>query len=158
VDREIELPAGVLRVAPIEDSVNGRMVIPKARFPKGTARNVLLEIRHGDITLVSADAYLDAVEAALSAGGEAARRFREFALGFNPKLETPAGGATLPYYGYGAGVVRMSLGDNTELGGKVRGGFVRWFFFPDATVEVNGLPLTDQGKPIHANQSATAAH
>jgi hypothetical protein len=32
VDREIELPAGVLRVAPIESSANGVLVVPKARF------------------------------------------------------------------------------------------------------------------------------
>jgi beta-lactamase class A len=158
VDREIELPAGVLRVAPIESSVNGRMVIPRARFPKGVARNVLLEIHHGDITLVSADESLDAVESALRAGGPAARKFREFALGFHPKLEASEGSATLPYYGYGAGVVRMSLGDNTELGGNVRGGFVRWFFFPDATVAVDGRPLVNRGKLIHATQPATAVN
>jgi hypothetical protein len=32
VDREIELPAGVIRVAPIEESVSGVLVIPSARF------------------------------------------------------------------------------------------------------------------------------
>ena len=39
---------------------------------------------------------------------------------------------------YPQGMVRMSLGDNEELGGAVRGLFRRWFFFPDATVEVDG--------------------
>ena len=42
----------------------------------------------------------------------------------------------IPYYGYGAGVIRLSLGDNTELGGDVGGGYVRWNFFTDATVDV----------------------
>jgi hypothetical protein len=158
VDREIELPAGVLRVAPIEASVNGFIVIPKARFPKGIATNVMIEVRHGDVTGFSAGSNADAVKSALEAGGEAAHRFREFALGFNPKLKTKAGATTLPYYGYGAGVVRMSLGDNTELGGEVRGSFVRWFFFPDATVEVDGRPLTDRGKLIDADQPAKPAH
>ncbi len=32
VDREIELPAGVLRVAPIETTANGTLAIPAARF------------------------------------------------------------------------------------------------------------------------------
>jgi hypothetical protein len=99
------------------------------------------------------------VKSALEAGGEAAHRFREFALGFNPKLKMKAGNATtLPYYGYGAGVVRMSLGDNTELGGEVSGGFVRWFFFPDATVEVDGRLLTGRGRLIDPGQRSRQAH
>ena len=44
----------------------------------------------------------------------------------------------IPYYGYGAGVVRLSLGDNSELGGNVGGGYVRWNFFTDTTVTIDG--------------------
>ena len=54
--------------------------------------------------------------------------------------------AVIPYYGYGAGIVRLSLGDNQELAGAVKGSFVRWFFFPDATVEVNGRAIVKNGK------------
>ena len=68
--------------------------------------------------------------------------FRAFALGFNPKLQAPAGSPWVAYYGYGAGMVRLSLGDNSELGGNVRGGAVQWFFFPGAKVTVAGKPLT----------------
>jgi beta-lactamase class A len=153
VDREIELPAGVLRVAPLEESVSGRLVIPSARFPKGIVRNLRLDIHDGEVTGISAGENMEAADEAISAGGDAARSFREFALGFNPKLQNPSG-STLAYYGYGAGVVRMSLGDNAELGGQVRGDFVRWFFFPDATVEVNDQPLVNHGKLIDAYQPA----
>jgi len=73
------------------------------------------------------------------------RHFREFALGMNPKLLRPAGSSWIPYYGYGAGVVRLSLGDNEELGGNVRGGTVRWFSFPDATVGVGTAVLSEKG-------------
>jgi len=150
VDREIELPAGVLRVAPLEESVNGRIIIPSARFPKGLVRNLKLEFREGSVTGVSAGENMEAADEAISAGGDAARSFREFALGFNPKLDSASTSPTIPYYGYGAGVVRMSLGDNRELGGQVNGDFVRWFFFPDATVEVDGKPLVTRGKLVDA--------
>ncbi len=66
----------------------------------------------------------------------------EFAIGVNPALAPQQGSKALPYYGYGSGVVRLSLGDNEEVGGKVRGGFVRWFFFPNASVDVNNRPLS----------------
>jgi beta-lactamase class A len=142
VDREIELPAGVLRVAPLEETANGRIVVPEARFGPAVALNVRLEIRNGQVTQVSADENQQAVESAFEVGGDAARRFREFGLGMNPKLPG------LAYFAYGAGAVRLSLGDNEELGGAVRGGFRRWFFFPDATVDVDGRELVRNGKLI----------
>lgn len=134
IDRDIELPVGVLRVAPVEESVNGTIVIPEARFGAETARNVRLTFRAGVITKVEAAANLTAVEQYLKQGGDAARRFREVGIGFNPILKPAPGSKVLPYYGYGDGVVRLSLGDNEEAGGNVRGGFVRWFFFPDAKI------------------------
>jgi hypothetical protein len=72
----------------------------------------------------------------MNAAGPAGRSFREFAMGMNPLLAVPERGPWIPYYGYGSGVVRLSLGDNTELGGNVGGGYVRWNFFTDLTVTV----------------------
>jgi hypothetical protein len=45
-------------------------------------------------------------------------------------------------------VVRLSLGDNTELGGNVRGGYVRWNFFIDATVTVGTDTWVRDGRLI----------
>ena len=145
IDRHTELPAGVMRVAPIESSVNGVVVVPEARFGAARARNVRLVFRGGVVTDVSAASGTEAVKTFI-ASEPAAGRFREFALGFNPKLVIPAGERALPYYGYGAGVVRMSLGDNSELGGEVRGGGVRWLFFPDATVVAGARTLVERGQ------------
>jgi hypothetical protein len=145
IDRHTELPAGVLRVAPIEQSVNGALVLTSARFGDTRANNVRLVIRDGIVTDVSATSGANAVRAFL-ASEPGASRFRELALGFNPKLTIPAGEQALPYYGYGAGVVRMSLGDNNELGGSVRGGGIRWLFFPDATVTAGGTVLVERGR------------
>lgn len=153
VDREIELPAGVLRVAPIEESVFGQIVLPEARFGTVTAKGVVLQLDNGKITRIRAKEGQEAVEQELKAGGDAAYRFREFALGFNPHLSEAAGGA-IPYYGYGAGLVRLSLGDNEELGGAVRGGgFHRWFFLPDATVHVDFRYLVRDGKLVAGNDA-----
>ena len=134
-----------MRVAPIEESVNGVIVLPSARFGDERPTGVRLTIRDGAVTESSAATGADAVRAFL-ASEPGADRFREFALGFNPKLVVPAGERALPYYGYGAGVVRMSLGDNSELGGRVRGGGVRWLFFPDATVVAGDATLVENGR------------
>jgi hypothetical protein len=146
VDREVELPAGVVRVAPDEATVDGTMVIPEARFGKVVAKNIRFQIAAGRVTRVEAGENLAAVEAALKAGGPAAMQFREIAIGVNLKLAVPPGSKVLPYYAYGDGVLRMSLGDNEELGGKVRGNFRRWFFFPDATISSDSQTIVKDGK------------
>ena len=85
----------------------------------------------------------------LAGGGTAARSFRELALGLNPLLAIPTEGRPwIPYYGYGAGVIRLSLGDNTELGGNVKGGYVRWNFFTDATVRVGSETWVRDGRLV----------
>lgn len=145
VDREIELPAGVLRVAPLEVSVNGVIVIPAARFGAVRATNIRLVVDNGVVTSATAQEGAAALRDFLKSE-PGASHFREFALGFNPKLVAPPGVPAIAYYGYGAGCVRLSLGDNEELGGEVRGGGVRWLFFPDATVMVGERTLVDGGK------------
>jgi hypothetical protein len=147
VDREVELPAGAIRVAPIESTVNGVIVVPAARFDTTRVTGIRLEFERGKIVRAHADTNDAALQTFLkSAPG--ASQFREFGLGFNPKLVRPAGSPYLPYYGYGDAVVRLSLGDATEIGGAVRGGGVRWLFFPDTNVTVGGKPLVANGRLV----------
>lgn len=145
IDREIELPAGALRVAPVEESVAGVMVIPQARIGSVEVKGLRFEFERGAMTKYSASANEDALRRYLESSS-ALKHFREFALGMNPKLITPRGKVWVPYYGYGAGAVRLGLGDNSELGGKVLGGAVRWLFFMDATVSVGKDVLVRDGR------------
>jgi hypothetical protein len=138
IDREIEIPAGAVRVAPIETSVNGTIVFPPSQWNRRPVRALRLVFENGKVTSMSAESGEEAARAEMGRAGEAGRSFREFALGINPLLAVPEENPWIPYYGYGAGVVRLSLGDNSELGGNVSGGYVRWNFFTDATVTVNG--------------------
>ncbi|MEQ9591952.1 MAG: aminopeptidase [Cyclobacteriaceae bacterium] len=148
IDREVELPAGAIRVAPIEESVSGKIAFPDAMWDGQLAEGVVITIVGGQVTEITATKNIEAVERELDKGGEGARSFREFALGFNPLLAIPSDNPWIPYYGYGAGVVRLSLGDNSELGGNVSGGYVRWNFFADATVKVGEDVWVEQGKLV----------
>lgn len=134
IDKEIELPAGVVRVAPLEESVEGTVVFPTSQWDGRPVEGLRLRFARGRVVEVTATRGRDAVEAEMQKAGDAGRAFREFALGMNPLLAVPERGPWIPYYGYGTGVVRLSLGDNSELGGKVGGGYVRWNFFTDVTV------------------------
>ena len=149
IDREVELPAGAIRVAPIEDSVEGFIAFPPTIWGGVRVEGLEIGLERGQVTAVRARTGRDAVERELGAAGSTARSFREFALGLNPLLAIPTSGPSwIPYYGYGAGVVRLSLGDNSELGGLVRGGYVRWNFFTDATVTVGSQVWVRNGKLV----------
>lgn len=139
IDREIELPPGAVRVAPLEETVHGRIAFPPTIWSGARVEGLVMTFERGTLVSLEATSGRGAVEAELERAGDAGRSFREFALGMNPLLAIPSEGERwIPYYGYGAGVVRLSLGDNTELGGRVTGGYVRWNFFHDATVTIGG--------------------
>ncbi|HUQ81453.1 MAG TPA: aminopeptidase [Gemmatimonadaceae bacterium] len=147
IDREVELPAGAIRVAPLEASVEGTIAFPPTVWGGTRVEGLVLTFARGRVTDVRAKSGKDAVEQELKAGGSGAHSFRELALGFNPLLAIPtAEPRWIPYYGYGAGVVRLSLGDNSELGGTVGGGYVRWNFFTDATIIVGSDTWVRDGK------------
>ena len=148
IDREIELPAGAIRVAPVEASVNGVIAFPPSQWDGRPVTGLALRIEAGRVAGVSAESGQEAVEAELARVPAEARAFREFALGFNPLLSVPERNPWIPYYGYGAGIVRLSLGDNSELGGAVTGGYVRWNFFTDTTVTVGGDAWVRDGRLV----------
>jgi leucyl aminopeptidase (aminopeptidase T) len=148
IDREIELPAGAIRVAPVEETVNGSIAFPPSQWDGRPVSGLVLQIVRGRVVGFEAESGREAVEAELAKTPEVARAFREFALGFNPLLAVPEHYPWIPYYGYGAGVVRLSLGDNSELGGTVTGGYVRWNFFTDTTVTIGDDVWVQDGKLV----------
>lgn len=148
IDREIEFPAGVLRVAPLETTVEGVIAFPRSEWNGGgVVEDLLLTIEAGRITGVQAGSGVEHARTELEGAGEAAA-FRELGVGFNPLLAVPRDDPWLPYFGYGSGVVRLSLGDNSELGGNVGGGWIKWVFVLDATVEVDGVRWVEDGRAV----------
>ncbi len=143
IDRDIELPGGVLRVAPLETSANGSVFLPVWRPFFSEGRNLVLRFINGRVAIQGVNA--DRVDQELTAAGGDARTFREFALGFNPALKIVPEYPFIGYYGYGAGIVRLSLGDNEEMGGANRGGGVYWTFLHNATVTAGKHTLVKDG-------------
>ena len=98
-DRLLYLPAGLVRVAPVEPLVQGVVAIPAFRISDAvTARNVRLEFAHGVIAHATAAEGQQALDAFL-ASTPAATRFGEFALGLNPRLAVRPAETILPGFG-----------------------------------------------------------
>ena len=152
IDREIELPCGAIRVAPLEETVEGSIAFPPSQWDGRPVEGLKLRFAKGQVVEIQVGSGRAAVEAEMRQGGEGARSFREIAVGFNPLLAIPERQPWIPYYGYGAGVLRLSLGDNSELGGVVKGGYVRWNFFTDATVTVAGASWVKDGRLVAAGR------
>ncbi|MEP7345515.1 MAG: aminopeptidase, partial [Gemmatimonadaceae bacterium] len=92
IDREVELPAGAIRVAPIEESVNGTIAFPASDWGGERVEGLVMTFVKGRVTTFVATRGRGGVEKELAQGGEAAHAFREFALGLNPLLAIPATG------------------------------------------------------------------
>ena len=134
-------------MAPLESTVDGVIAFPRSRWNDRVVEDLVLTFEEGRITGATASDGLGAATLELEAAGEAAA-FRELGVGFNPLLAVPEEDPWLPYFGYGAGVVRLSLGDNSELGGTVGGGYVKWVFVLDATVDIDGVRWVEDGKLV----------
>ena len=67
IDREIELPAGAIRVAPIEETVDGTIVFPPSQWAGQPVGGLTLTLEQGRVTGVSADTGAAAAQARTAA-------------------------------------------------------------------------------------------
>lgn len=145
-DREEELPGGVLRTTDLR-AASGTLVgyagfstagpILAATLKDG--RVMALESRRG------AD---EIVKRWNEATGDKALP-AELVISTNPALQAVMPGGFMPYYGYGAGIVRVAIGDNWESGGTNRSSQGEILFFMDgATVVANDKTLVQDGKLV----------
>jgi len=65
IDREIELPAGSIRVAPLEETVNGVVAFPHSQWDGRPVIGLRITFERGRIVGVTADSGLEAVQAEL---------------------------------------------------------------------------------------------
>ncbi|MGH7321379.1 MAG: hypothetical protein ACRELA_17375 [Candidatus Rokuibacteriota bacterium] len=155
-DREEEIPCGAIRTIPVEESAEGVLAfdepfgfpaaghgLPLDRFMTHGLRLVFSEGRLVRLEAGGDQAALDALWAAETGDKD---RLGEMVLGCNPRLTPVPGSRFLPYYGYGAGALRLTIGENVESGGRYRSSLHRWLFFGDATLVANGQVLVEGGR------------
>jgi leucyl aminopeptidase (aminopeptidase T) len=146
-DREVELPAGAVRTVDVADA-EGVLVTPPEQFGGRAVGSLRLEFASNRITGLSAQHHDQFVQAVWRAETGDRDRIGELNIGVNPRLAVLAGLPAIPYYGYGAGVVRVSVGDNAESGGPYRSSYHQWFFLTDATVTADGRPVIEHGRLV----------
>ena len=144
-DREVELPAGAIRTVDITNT-QGRLVCSDETFFGRQVGTLTYTFSDGRITSVESQHHSDYVQAVWGIQSGDNDRIGEFNLGVSPALTLlPGYPKTVPYFGYGDGVVRISLGDNQESGGDVISSYHHWLFLTDATVKAGGVTLVEHG-------------
>jgi leucyl aminopeptidase (aminopeptidase T) len=146
-DREVELPCGAIRTVDIAGA-EGIVVTGPEAFAGRSVGSLRIEFRDNRIRRLTSEHHAAFVEAVWGAHDGDRDRLGEFNLGFNPALAVRAELPAIPYYGYGAGIVRLSLGDNRESGGPYRSSYHQWLFLTDATVTANGRPVVEAGRLV----------
>jgi leucyl aminopeptidase (aminopeptidase T) len=149
-DREMEFPCGALRFIPDVASVEGKLVVKRVSTPGGTAEVVTIEFERGRAVRERAEKNESAFRAEWQRIGGDINKVGEMVIGTNPLLVATLPSGDLPYYGYGAGYVRVSLGDNWESGGANRspGGRPLWLFPEQASLEANGKTVIQRGQLV----------
>jgi len=153
-DREEELPAGVIRTVDVSEA-EGVLVVPNESYPAWTGRFVGdMRFTFRDDRIVSFEtqyhqAWVNAMWG-LETGDK--DRIGEFIIGFNPAL-TPLPGhdddGLVSYFGFGDGVVRISMGYNVESGGSNDSSFLHnWLYLTDATVTADGGLIVERGRVV----------
>jgi hypothetical protein len=147
-DREMELPAGALRFIPDLGSAEGALAVRRVPMPGGAAEDVRFEFQGGKVRSLRAAKGEEALRKQWDAIGGDVDKVGEIVLGTNPLLAVKVRSGELPYFGYGAGAVRVSLGDNWESGGPNRTPENRnwWLFLADASLEAGGKTLIREGR------------
>lgn len=149
-DREMEVPAGALRFIPDTNSVSGRLVIAAVPTRQGIAERVAIEFKNGRAVKIAALKNESGFRAEWDGVGGDVDRVGELVIGTNPLLVGRLPSGELPYFGYGEGYVRISLGENWESGGSNRSPLGRplWFLLEDATLSAGSGVLIRDGRLI----------
>ena len=146
-DREMEQPSGALRFIPDPDSAEGRIALPRLLLEKGVAEGVVLEYGKGRMVRFHAAKNEAGLRAYLQNIGGDIDRVGEIVLGTNPLLAERLPSGFAPYYGYGSGYLRISLGDNWESGGFLRSPASNpvWLIFDRASLAAGEETLIRDG-------------
>ncbi|MGE0803697.1 MAG: hypothetical protein AB7G13_10855 [Lautropia sp.] len=159
-DREEEVPVGSFRFIPEPGSARGRIVFPRRRDgePPALGRGfhtqpfvdagLTFEFRDGQVVGMETGGDQQALVRSWSQETGDKGGLGEIVIGCNPLLQPVPGSTFLPHYGFGAGVVRLILGDNTLSGGTTRSSFHRWLTWSDATLAVDGRLVIDRGGQV----------
>ena len=137
-DNLCSLPSGAMRVA-LDESVADGVIVGNRTcyYDDGVATDPTFEFSGGKLTHASFATGGERFDKAFRKGGVGRDRPGMLSIGLNPELHN-----TPQVEDVEAGAVMVSVGGNQYLGGKNRSPLFGWAIAADASVEIDGRPLS----------------
>lgn len=140
------IPAGEVYCPPLEDSVDGRVVLDRTFIQGNRIADLVLEFEKGNATPVEAKEGFDVFVDFLEAGHGDCRRLGEFGIGLNPAV-VEAYGSILTDEKM-IGTVHLALGENRFMGGANSCSFHQDMLVFEPTVVADGAVVMDKGELV----------
>lgn len=127
-----DIPAGEVYIAPIEESVNGSILISRVALDEQVLENVVMEFKAGKLISTSASELIEFIR---SFPGDS-DIIAEFGIGLNKKVKEITGCIVVDEKAYGT--AHIAVGMNTMFGGKNQSQLHMDFIFTPVSIEADG--------------------
>jgi len=138
------LPAGEVYVSTTAGSAEGRVVVDRTLYKGKEIHDLILGVKEGKVVSMAAKANADELLADFKAAGEGKDRCGVIDVGVNPNVRPPAGSKVQTYMQ--AGMVSLSIGNDTWAGGDDNTPFGLGCFLPGGTLAVDGTVIVEKGE------------
>jgi aminopeptidase len=137
------VPAGEVYCAPVEGSVNGRVVIDRTFIRGNRVSDLVLEFKDGEGKALEADKAFDVFVDFVEAGHGDCMRLGEFGIGLNPAV-VDAYGSTLTDEKM-TGTIHLAVGENRFMGGANSCSYHQDMLVFEPMVEADGAVVMEKG-------------
>ena len=138
------LPAGEVYLAPIPETVEGRVVMDRQLFQGEEIRGLELEFKAGKLVSMKAKSGLKTLQEIYAAQGPGKDVFSVIDIGINPNVHIIPGSSMVAWMA--AGTVTVGIGDNTWAGGANNSPFEFYNHLIGATLKADGKVIVAGGK------------
>ncbi|MEN2774638.1 aminopeptidase [Acetivibrio clariflavus] len=137
-----DIPCGEIYIAPVEESAEGKILIPQVMFEGEKLFKVLLEFKEGKLVNCSSKKLFEHIK---QLSGDS-NKFAEFGIGLNENIRKLTGYALFDEKC--AGTAHIAIGMNELFGGKNSSQFHMDFIFIPVRIEVDGKSLMEGSKLV----------
>jgi len=149
MERADSLPAGLITFAPLENSANGRVQVPKDYGRNGMIRDTKFEFRNGVAENYTAATNANTFLEDIGPFSGAKNVISSFSIGLNPAMKPMDTGEQNWFPQQAAGLVIVGVGNNQLYGGVNQTNYAGWgWAIPNATVTVDGKVIVKDGKLV----------